>query len=79
MKDCQLQVQTLVEENWSLKKEVKHLQANKLKWGSKALNPEVDELIMVFGKKYDIMFEMFPPSLKLFQQSPPSTSVEIIS
>ena len=79
MKDLQLQVQMLVEENRSLKEEVKRLQANKPKRGSKALNPEVDKLITVFGKKYSVMFKMFPPSPKLFQQSPPSTSVKIIS
>ena len=79
MKDLQLQVQKLVEENRSLKEEVKRLQATKQKRGSKADNPEVDELITVFGKKYGVMFEMFPPSPKLFQQPPPSTSVEIIS
>ena len=78
MKDLQLQVQTLVEENRSLKEEVKHMQMNKPKRGSKA-NPEVDELIAVFGKNYGIMIEMFPPPSKLFQQPPPSTTVEIIS
>jgi len=80
VKDLQLQVQTLVEENRSLTEEVKHLQANKLKRGSNInANPEFDELIVVFGKKYSVMFEMFPPSPKLFQQPPPSMSVKIIS
>ncbi|KIM54203.1 hypothetical protein SCLCIDRAFT_31312 [Scleroderma citrinum Foug A] len=78
MKDLQLQVQTLVEENRSLKEEVKRMQTNKPKQGSKA-NPEVDELIAVFGKNYGIMIEMFPPPSKLFQQPPPSITVEIIS